>query len=134
MPVGIFKGVDFTGYYEISTFGNARSLDRLVTDKNGVKRFLKGGYKWIYSDVYNKLTADELFEMLNKPKLNTREHPVVQLNLNYKLIKKQDSITDAAKNGYKKNRIWDCLNNKRNKHYGYRWMYLEDYEKLDNNS
>lgn len=269
MPVGVFKGVDFTGYYEISTFGNARSLDRWIVGKGGSKRLLKGkrkspikdiegylyfrfskngitknvrvhqavlqtfnpnpnpkiytqinhidenkennrldnlewctakdninygqhnkrvsetkrkrigkrvvqldndcnfvkewgcvaeiadktnysrtgiqnclsgaaitcgGYKWIYSDVYNELTADELFKKLNKPKLNTKWRPIVQLNLNYKLVKKWNSITDATKNGYKKNRIWDCLNNKRNKYYGYRWMYLEDYEKLDNKS
>ena len=39
--VGIFKGVDFTGYYEISTFGRLRSLDRWIDTKFG-KRFEKG--------------------------------------------------------------------------------------------
>lgn len=267
--VGIFKGVDFTGYYEISTFGNARSLDRWITGKGGSKRLLKGkrkspikdtegylyfrfskngitknvrvhqavlqtfnpnpnpkvytqinhidenkennrlnnlewctakdninygqhnkrvsetkrkrigkqviqldndcnfvkewdcvaeiadktnysrtgiqnclsgaaitcgGYKWIYSDEYNELTEDELFQKLNKTKSSIEGRSIVQLDLNYKFIKKWDSVTKALESGYKKNRIYDCLNNRRNKHYGYRWMYLEDYEKLDNNS
>ena len=39
--VGIFKGVDFIGYYEISTFGRLRSLDRWIDTKFG-KRFEKG--------------------------------------------------------------------------------------------
>lgn len=33
--VGIFKGVDFTGIYEVSTFGRLRSLDRFVTVHRG---------------------------------------------------------------------------------------------------
>lgn len=39
--VGVFKGVDFTGYYEISTFGRLRSLDRWI-DTKFRKRFKKG--------------------------------------------------------------------------------------------
>lgn len=33
--VGIFRGVDFTGYYEVSTFGRVRSLDRYVNTPSG---------------------------------------------------------------------------------------------------
>lgn len=39
--VGVFKGVDFTGYYEVSTFGRLRSLDRWIDTKFG-KRFKNG--------------------------------------------------------------------------------------------
>lgn len=40
--VGIFRGVDFTGYYEVSTFGNIRSLDRNIFYTDGRIRKVKG--------------------------------------------------------------------------------------------
>jgi len=40
--VGVFKNVDFTGYYEVSTFGNVRSVDRNVKYKDGRTRKYKG--------------------------------------------------------------------------------------------
>ena len=33
--VGIVKGIDFTGWYEVSNKGRAKSLDRIVTDTRG---------------------------------------------------------------------------------------------------
>lgn len=39
--VGIFKGLDFS-YYEVSTFGNIRSVDRTVECKNGKIQKRKG--------------------------------------------------------------------------------------------
>lgn len=40
--VGIVKGVNFTGLYEVSNFGRVRSLDRLCEHIDGRKRHLKG--------------------------------------------------------------------------------------------
>ena len=40
--VGIVRGVDFTGWYEVSNKGRARSLDRIVTDALG-RNTLYGG-------------------------------------------------------------------------------------------
>lgn len=40
--IGVVKGVDFTGLYEISNFGMPKSLDRWVVNKNGEKQFVKG--------------------------------------------------------------------------------------------
>lgn len=40
--VGIFRGFDFTGYYEVSTFGNIRSLDRNIFYTDGRIRKVKG--------------------------------------------------------------------------------------------
>lgn len=54
--VGIVKGIDFTGLYQVSTFGNVKFLDRWVEYKNGYKRFykeelkkprLKDGYQFV---------------------------------------------------------------------------------------
>lgn len=40
--VGFYRGVDFTNCYEVSTFGNVRSLDRTIIDKRGVRQSIKG--------------------------------------------------------------------------------------------
>lgn len=43
--VGVYNGIDYTGMYEVSTFGNFKSLDRDIIYKNGQKRFCKGEIK-----------------------------------------------------------------------------------------
>lgn len=40
--VKVVKGVDFTGYYEISNLGNLKSLDRTVLHCDGIKQNRKG--------------------------------------------------------------------------------------------
>lgn len=40
--VGVFKGVDYTGWYEISSKGRVKGLDRIVTEKNGKTKRHKG--------------------------------------------------------------------------------------------
>lgn len=40
--VGVYDGVDYTGLYESSTFGNVRSLDRETVCKNGKIRHSRG--------------------------------------------------------------------------------------------
>lgn len=46
--IGIYKGVDFTGYFEVSTLGNIRSLDRWITTKDGKKCFYKGEIRKLF--------------------------------------------------------------------------------------
>lgn len=54
--VGVVSGTDYTGLYEVSNFGNVRSLDRQIVDSIGRKYFLKGTflkpYKSKFPDVY----------------------------------------------------------------------------------
>ena len=40
--IGIYDGIDYTGLYESSTFGNVRSLDRETVCKNGRVRHSNG--------------------------------------------------------------------------------------------
>ena len=40
--IGVYKGVDYTGMYEISSKGRFRSLSRTIIDKRGYKYFYKG--------------------------------------------------------------------------------------------
>lgn len=42
--VGVVSGTDYTGLYEVSNFGNVRSLDRQIVDSIGRKYFLKGTF------------------------------------------------------------------------------------------
>ena len=43
MKKEIWKSIkEYEDMYEVSTFGNVRSLDRFIIDKRGVKRFCKG--------------------------------------------------------------------------------------------
>jgi hypothetical protein len=44
--------VECGDYYEISNFGNVRSVDRYVNSKNDSKRLdnTAGGYKWEYAN------------------------------------------------------------------------------------
>ena len=62
--IGIIKGIDYTGLYQVSNYGQVRSLDRYVFDKIGRRRFYKGiirepnintyGYLFINLSQYNK--------------------------------------------------------------------------------
>lgn len=40
--VGIFRGIDYTDMYEVSTFGRIKSLDRVIIYKNGRRYNYKG--------------------------------------------------------------------------------------------
>lgn len=40
--IGVYKGVDYTGMFMISSKGRVKSLNRIITDKRGKKRFVKG--------------------------------------------------------------------------------------------
>ena len=37
--VGIFKGVDYTGYYEVSNYGNMRSLNKGTLKEKALKPY-----------------------------------------------------------------------------------------------
>ena len=62
--IGIIKGIDYTGLYQVSNYGQVRSLDRYVFDKIGRRHFYKGiirepninkhGYLFINLSKYNK--------------------------------------------------------------------------------
>jgi DNA-directed RNA polymerase subunit RPC12/RpoP len=58
---------------------------------------------------------------------------IVQLTKTGEFVASWDSISDAGrKNNIDTNHIPSCCRGKRKTAYGYKWMYLEDYEKLIN--
>lgn len=61
--VGVVKGVDFTGMFEVSNKGRVKSLDRLVTFIDGRQRWFHErlrefnttkGYKWMKLSDYEE--------------------------------------------------------------------------------
>lgn len=48
LPMPIYNGVDFKGFYEISNFGKIRSTDRYITYLDGRKKFMYGAIKKAY--------------------------------------------------------------------------------------
>lgn len=53
--IGVYKGVDFTGYFEVGTLGNIRSLDRWITTKDGKKCFYKGETRKLFLNPFGYL-------------------------------------------------------------------------------
>ena len=52
--------------------------------------------------------------------------PVLQYDLNGKLVKEYETINDAEKEGFNHSHIIGCCNERRNEHGGYVWVYKED--------
>lgn len=93
-----------------------------------------GGFIWMYKKDYYELSENEkMNDLLRRKNGNHKKKQVVQLDLDYKIIKKWDSISDAGRIGYSISNITSCCKKNRNSHKGYKWMYYDDYIKLSEN-
>ena len=92
------------------------------------------GYIWLLYDIYAKSSYQELQEIIKNINTNPLKKSVVQLDLNNNMIKIWNSITEAKDSlGISgTTSICACLKNKRKTCKGFKWMYLEDYEKVQN--
>lgn len=89
------------------------------------KHCTAGGYFWRTTDEYN---PNEIF------KYKPHERAVVQLDLDGSLIAEYSSIANASRaTGFHPSSIRNCCCNPNKTLYGYKWMYLEDYEQYKNN-
>lgn len=99
------------------------------------KRNKHNGYKWVLLEDYkSKLTEEEIEYYKNKsvPIFSNeydRNLPIVQLDLDGNYIKTWNCTVEASKNGFDENHIRECCRGKRNKHGGFKWVYLKDYKK-----
>ncbi|WP_102691403.1 zinc-ribbon domain-containing protein [Rummeliibacillus pycnus] len=90
-----------------------------------------GECKWMYLNDYEKFVSTGI-----PPYPLDKDHPnskaVVKLNNNLELIEKYSSIKKAAKNNNIKSvgAIANACLGKSNSSGGYKWMYLDDYEKM----
>jgi hypothetical protein len=58
MPKEIWKSIrGYTGFYEISNKGRVRSLDRIISDKNGHKRRIKARMLTLHPHNSNSFTV-----------------------------------------------------------------------------
>lgn len=78
----------------------------------------------------NPITLSKNREVrLGKP-IPKLQKPIVQL-LNGELINTFPSIKSTTQFGFNKNTISLCCNNRRHSHKGFQWMFLSDYEALN---
>lgn len=63
-----------------------------------------------------------------------RAIPVVQLTLDGKFVKVYDSYSATTKDGFCSGPVGACAKGLRHTSGGYRWMKLEDWERLQENN
>lgn len=77
---------------------------------------------------YGKHHTEEAKKRMSESK---PKKSVVQLTLDLKLIKIWECTRDTNKEGYNHAHVIKCCNGKSKTHKGYKWMYYEDYIKLN---
>ena len=112
----------------LSAKGTGISYDTILNCCNR-KQKTSGGFIWMYEVDYIKYKNGEISCEWLKVDLFTRK--VVQLDLNNNYIKTFNSITDASRavNLKSKGSISSCCKNKRKSAGGFKWFYLEDFER-----
>lgn len=108
-----------SGIYNVSFIA-----EELKMSEYTIKRYLREGSK---------------IGLCKYPKLNRIEslrkavgRKIVQLSLEGELIKKWEAIVDIERGlGFSQSAISACCKGKTKTSYGYRWMYLEDFEKYN---
>lgn len=91
-----------------------------------------GGYRWMYASEYDKYISENI-RIPNYIKPIRKSTNVVRVN-DFNEIKIYDSITEATISLGKKskssiNSISACCKGKQKTALGFRWMYLDDYER-----
>lgn len=101
---------------------------------NAVRKWCKKYGLPVNKKDIEKFREDE-FGIIKKKKIKhepTLKKPVVMLDTRYKLLNKFESVYTAAVylgDKSKRKHISQACNDKRKSAYGYKWMWLEDYEK-----
>ena len=91
----------------------------------------KGENHHMYGKHHSEETKNKISESL-KGENNPKSKPVVQIDLNTnEVINIYSGTREASRQGFKQSHISSCCNGKRKSHKGFKWMFLEDYEKLN---
>lgn len=100
--------------------------------ESGIRRCCKdvcktsGGFIWIYKAKYDPNNV-----ITRKPRVTKRK--IVQCDKDYNYIAEYDGCMHAEKiTEHDRHGISACCDGKKEFYCGYRWMYLEDYQKLIN--
>ena len=82
---------------------------------------------------YKKLSNEQISQLCKDEKPNYYGK-IIQLDLNYKIIKEWNSLIEASRiGGFNFARISDCCLKKQKTHLGFIWMHYNDYYKLIDN-
>ena len=88
------------------------------------------GYIFVYE--HEDINVDEAyckkaFSLLN----NICNHPFYQVDKNGDIVKEYNCQREAVEDGFSEKMISECLHKLRNKHKGYLWIYIEEYDEND---
>ena len=137
----ISNGVDLRDSYLIRFTEKCNEVKSFI-DANGLPDPDTSHYEWI---VHNKSklkngrmkeSHGEYFTELGLDKIelgNKRKGKVAQVSLDVGLVKVWDFAAQASEDGFSKAAVGMCLKGKMDTHKGFKWMYLEDYKKLNSN-
>ena len=104
---------------------HSKETKRKISEAN------KGENHHMYGKHHSEETKNKISESL-KGENNPKSKPVVQIDLNTnEVINIYSGTREASRQGFKQSHISSCCNGKRKSHKGFKWMYLEDYEKLN---
>lgn len=152
MPIVKLDKITYELIDKYDSLNEAAKLNDL-DNKNGYDSIIKcckltrksaKGYMWLLEEDYNKLSKEDIMNILNKinninpdtKKINKYTMPVVKLDKNtYNLIDRYDNVIEAAKDnnidtksGY--DAIIKCCRFGRKSVHGYSWILESDYKKM----
>lgn len=136
---------------QLDQFGNLLKTWASISDaevygfnSSGIRKVLSNnkkyhGYIWARWETFSKNNPGFKYEDFLNNKVNIfnesyekcyseKKRKIVQLNCDGEFISSYNSISDAQKAFNKGNGIACCLCGKSKTAYGYKWMYLEDYQ------
>ena len=105
----------------------------------GIEKY-SAGYKWVYLRDYRQELTEEEIEYYKNAKApipeNVHKKKIVKLTLDDKFVAQYDTVIEAAREFGARwgTAIVRCCKGNADNTYGFKWMYLEDYENLKNNS
>ena len=92
-----------------------------------------GGYKWLYKEDYEALSKENIIPPTFKEK-KKQGKPIVRISDDGDVVFYENITSSLVDLSSKRaSHISSCCSGKRKKAYGFRWMYLEDYEELSKN-
>lgn len=105
----------------------------------GIEKY-SAGYKWVYLKDYRPELTEEEIEYYKNAKApipeNVHKKKIVKLTLDGKFVAQYGTVIEAAREFGARwgTAIVRCCKGNADNTYGFKWMYLEDYENLKNNS
>ena len=132
---------------EWQSFKEAEECGLFAMNAFQFKTNIYHGYFWIKKNEYDNMNTEQVKEYIsfkinelnknktinNKKTMERASKPVVQMDLDGNFIKQWKSATEAKSFGFDDGGIRACARKELKTSQGYKWMELEDYNKLQEN-